>query len=126
MALRQANASKSSRSKVLLNQRPGEQIQPPQVEQVQPPMPQLNRRKRNPNSRINRRQPLRRPAFTRTRLNITVYVNYSRKANVIGLSIVYAISLFLTIGLPIGLFSMNGSMKDFSSEADYYLIQVVK
>ena len=55
-----------------------------------------------------------------------VYVNYSRKSNVIGLSIVYAISLFLTIGLPIGLFSMNGSMKDFSSEANYYLIQVVK
>ena len=42
------------------------------------------------------------------------------------LSIVYAISLFLTIGLPIGLFSMNGSMKDFSSEVNYYLIQVVK
>ena len=55
-----------------------------------------------------------------------VYVNYSRRSNVIGLSIVYAISLFLTIGLPIGLFSMNGSMKDFSSEANYYLIQVVK
>ena len=86
----------------------GEQIQPPQVQQNQPTAvisPQ---------------------AYQNQTQYQYVYVNYSRKSNVIGLSIVYAISLFLTIGLPIGLFSMNGSMKDFSSEANYYLIQVVK
>lgn len=105
---------------------PGEQIQPPQIEQVQPPMPQIEQAQAQPEQQNQPTAVIPPQAYQNQTQYQYVYVNYSRKSNVIGLSIVYAISLFLTIGLPIGLFSMNGSMKDFSSEANYYLIQVVK
>ena len=103
-----------------------EQIQPPQIEQVQPPMPQIEQAQAQPEQQNQSTAATSPQAYQNQTQYQYVYVNYSRKSNVIGLSIVYAISLFLTIGLPIGLFSMNGSMKDFSSEANYYLIQVVK
>lgn len=104
----------------------GGQIQPPQVEQVQQPMPQIEQAQAQPEQQNQSTAATSPQAYQNQTQYQYVYVNYSRKSNVIGLSIVYAISLFLTIGLPIGLFSMNGSMKDFSSEANYYLIQVVK
>ncbi len=104
----------------------GGQIQPLQVKQVQQPMPQIEQAQAQPEQQNQPTAVISPQAYQNQTQYQYVYVNYSRKSNVIGLSIVYAISLFLTIGLPIGLFSMNGSMKDFSSEANYYLIQVVK
>ena len=104
----------------------GGQIQPPQVEQVQQPASQNEPPQAQPEQQNQPTAATSPQAYQNQTQYQYVYVNYSRKSNVIGLSIVYAISLFLTIGLPIGLFSMNGSMKDFSSEANYYLIQVVK
>ena len=93
----------------------GGQIQPPQVEQVQQPMPQIEQAQAQPEQQNQPTVVTSPQAYQNQTQYQYVYVNYSRKSNVIGLSIVYAISLFLTIGLPIGLFSMNGSMKDFSS-----------
>ena len=126
----QDGAQASQREKIQPQQStqpvPGEQIQPPQIEQVQQPMPQIEQAQAQPEQQNQPTAVISPQAYQNQTQYQYVYVNYSRKSNVIGLSIVYAISLFLTIGLPIGLFSMNGSMKDFSSEVNYYLIQVVK
>lgn len=126
----QDGAQASQREKIQPQQStqpvPGEQIQPPQIEQVQQPMPQIEQAQAQPEQQNQPTAVIPPQAYQNQTQYQYVYVNYSRKSNVIGLSIVYAISLFLTIGLPIGLFSMNGSMKDFSSEVNYYLIQVVK
>ena len=77
---------------------PGGQIQPPQVEQVQQPMPQIEQAQAQPEQQNQPTAVIPSQAYQNQTQYQYVYVNYSRKSNVIGLSIVYAISLFLTIG----------------------------
>lgn len=81
---------------------PGGQIQPPQVEQVQQSMPQIEQAQAQPEQQNQPPAATSPQAFQNQTQYQYVYANYSRKSNVTGLSIVYAICLFLTIGFPIG------------------------